>query len=163
VSRLPLLRIGYDDAPEISSAIEDLRTATVLLDVEPLVCLWNSGDDELAAGLTLMLERIVAVPSLRAAVFITNSRRVPSIPLHNSRLAVSYLHSARKPWLSLEHFRVLPRPVAVVGDQPLTDGLLAWRLRAPFVQLGLPEQTPPGIRLQAKLGGAVLRTLFASA
>lgn len=39
---------------------------------------------------------------------------------------------------------MMPAPLAVVGDQILTDGLLAWRLQSPFIQweldrvLGMP-------------------------
>jgi hypothetical protein len=162
VSRLPLVRLPYAEATQISALIEALRTATVVLDVEPLICLWGTGDEELAAGIAATVQRIVAVPAVRAAVFVTNSRRALREPLHDDRVALSYVQSARKPWLPLERLKELPRPLAVVGDQPLTDGLLAWRLRAPFIQLGLPEHAPLGIRIQAKLGAAVLRSLFAA-
>jgi hypothetical protein len=140
--------------------LERLHVRTVILDVEPLVCLWGTGSDELAAGLTAVAETVAAVPSVRAAAFVTNSRRLPRESLHDERLALSYLHRARKPWLRLGALRELPQPAVVVGDQPLTDGLLAWRLKVPFIQLALPERAPLGVRVQARIGAIVVRALF---
>ena len=68
-----------------------------------------------------------------------------------------------KPWttrrrLGLRRNRL---PVIVVGDQVLTDGLLAWRLRATFLHLVIDDEKED--RRQAnmrRIGGVVMRMFF---
>lgn len=163
MARLPFRRAAYDAPDEIAVVLESLGVASVVVDVEPFVCRWETSAEELAAGLAATIKRIGAVPTIRAVVFVTNSRRAPSKDLYDERLELSYVHSARKPLLHLAALKALPPPIAVIGDQPLTDGLLAWRLKASFIQLSLPQRAPFGVRLQPHLGAAVTRTLFAIA
>ncbi len=59
-----------------------------------------------------------------------------------------------KPWTSRRRLglRTADREVWVVGDQVLTDGILAWRLGARFIHLAIADSGEGG-------GGAVLGAL----
>jgi hypothetical protein len=69
---------------------------------------------------------------VRTVVFATNSARRPSAMPSADGIQVSYLASADKP-LRIAPYQGLPRPGAVAGDQVLTDGILAYRLRFTFL------------------------------
>ena len=68
-----------------------------------------------------------------------------------------------KPWttrgrLGLRGSRV---PLVVVGDQVLTDGLLAWRLRATFLYLVIDDEAEERRQATMRLiGRALIRMLF---
>ena len=68
-------------------------------------------------------------PLLWAGNAVVGRLVVGSVP----PLMLTYIPRARKPWV-VRDLRNLPVPRAVVGDQILTDGLLAWRLQSPFIQ-----------------------------
>lgn len=144
-------------------AIEALRSfapEALVVDVEPFVCLWDTDDRALAVGLQARLADLADVPSAREVVFITNSKRRPSGLPQLKWAAVRYVSGARKPFLNPTLARSLPRPVVVCGDQVLTDGILAWRLNAPFVQLWLPFCMPVQVRVQRSVGEIVAPLFF---
>lgn len=108
------------------------RPSLVLLDVEPYVARWLTGQDELDAGVA----RLAARWSDQPVLVVTNSDRVVSghvLPPHWRQIS-----NARKPFTRLH----APSGAVVVGDQPLMDGLLAWRYRAGFVRVPLPAGAP---------------------
>ncbi|MFC3688624.1 hypothetical protein [Aquipuribacter hungaricus] len=108
------------------------RPSLVLLDVEPYVAPWLTGQDDLDAGVA----RLAARWSDQPVLVVTNSDRVVSphvLPAHWGQVNV-----ARKPFTRLQ----VPPGAVVVGDQPLQDGLLAWRYRATFVRVPLPPGAP---------------------
>jgi len=68
--------------------------------------------------------------------------------------------SAGKP-LRTAPYRGLPRPAAVVGDQLLTDGLLARRLGCAFLHWDPPlDGVPAGPRVLRLLGRLARPVLF---
>lgn len=78
-------------------------------------------------GVTEAIERFAQVPTVDRVVVASNGpeRGVPST-----------LHRANKPWTSRARLGLSGQDdVWIVGDQVLTDGLLAWRLGATFVHL----------------------------
>jgi predicted HAD superfamily phosphohydrolase YqeG len=160
MNRPEALSCFNDDWATISGALRDHHIASVVVDVEPLVAIWNSGDEELASGLTMLIERLAELPEIETVSFATNSKRAPRAALEHARLRLTYVHSAGKPWLRLDVLRRLPRPLAVIGDQGLTDGLLAWRLNALFINLVVPADSPHGVRFQAAAGQLVRRIFF---
>ena len=148
---------------DVVGELHELRAATAVFDVEPLVCSWATGQVELDEGLRTTLRALAALPQLKAVAFLTNSRRVAvgaeaTLP----SLDVSYRSQARKPWTQLRTLRQLPEPIVVVGDQPLTDGIIASRLGASFIEVGLPSGSPRWVRLQRRLGDLVMRNLLIS-
>jgi len=137
-----------------------LSVRTMVIDVEPLVASWDSGQEALDQGIARILGEVRAVPSIRAVVFSTNSDRRPSAVPACPGIQVAYLASAGKP-LRTAPYRDLPRPGAVAGDQVPTDGVLAYRLGFSFLHY-MPELTgvPLGPSLMHHWGGLVRPLLF---
>ena len=155
--KIPRFRVRPGD---VTRLVREQRVRSLVLDVEPFICLWGTDDEALTTGLSTMLATATEIETLTHVALLTNSRRVPSVLPLDGRLAVTYRVRARKPWLKLAELRSLPRPFVVVGDQPLTDGLVAWRLDAPFFQLVLPDEARLPVRLQARLGGLLAPIFF---
>ncbi len=113
----------------------------VLLDVEPYVAPWLTGQEDLDAGVARLAARWADQP----VVVVTNSPRVVSahvLPAHWQQVS-----RARKPFTRL----TVPAAAVVVGDQPFQDGLLAWRYRATFVRVPLPPTAPWWARASHRL------------
>jgi hypothetical protein len=137
-----------------------LSVRTMIIDVEPLVASWRSGQEALDRGIARVLGEVRMLPSVRAVVFATNSARRPSAVPACDGLQVRYLVSADKP-LRIAPYRDLPQPGAVAGDQLPTDGLLACRLGFSFLHY-MPELTgvPLGPELMHRWGELVRPLLF---
>lgn len=153
-------RIYVKKADDAWQIIRLLEPASLVLDIEPLVCSWDTDDAELRAGLTRVLERCRQVPSLRTVVFATNSRRTPTVA-PPSDLSVRYIAHARKPF-ARGALGPLERPIVVCGDQALTDGLLAWLLGSVFIHVAAPATAPRWVRLQSRLGRLVSPLFFST-
>ncbi len=90
-------------------------------------------------------------------VFATNSQRKPAKVVTQ----YLYLQGARKPWTRGIPRLPTPGGWVVCGDQLVTDGLLAWRLRAPFVHYVDAALRPPWWpRLQSAVADPLLKHLF---
>lgn len=140
--------------------VREIGAKTVILDVEPLVSYWDSGQRSLDQGIAQVLTEIAEVPGVVAVCFATNSARRPSADPAYPGIRVTYLASAYKPF-RVDLYRDLPKPGVLIGDQVLTDGLLAVRLGYVFVQY-TPEQdgVPQRPWLLAQLGRAARPLLF---
>jgi predicted HAD superfamily phosphohydrolase YqeG len=126
---------GYAHVVTLGDALRVARersAKTLLFDVEPLVAFWGSGQQALDEGLTRVLDEAAAVPGVLVVCFSTNSLRRPSVSLARPGVRVVYLAAARKPF-RLAPYRDFPAPGALIGDQVLTDGILAERLGYEFV------------------------------
>jgi predicted HAD superfamily phosphohydrolase YqeG len=141
----------------------ELAVRTVIIDVEPLVAYWDSGQHVLDVGLSRVLADLAgSVPGLRAVCFATNSARRPTALPAAAGIDVSYVASARKP-VHIAPYAALPRPGAVIGDQVPTDGLLARRLGFAFIHyIPAQEAVPPGPRLLHQGGRVLIPVLFRS-
>ena len=137
-----------------------LEPTALLIDIEPFVAPWRTDESALLRGLRERLEECATIASLREVAFVTNSERSPSGGVPGASFPVSYISRARKPFLELSRFASLRSPVIVIGDQVLTDGLMAWRLNATFVQVPLPARISFGVRAQAALGRIVASLFF---
>lgn len=153
---------GYEqltELPRVLARVRELSVRTLIFDVEPLVAWWDSGQQALDRGITVVLGHLDEVPQLRVLVFATNSARRPSAIPPVPGVQVVYVASAGKP-LRTAPYRGLPKPGAVIGDQLPTDGLLARRLGFTFLHWD-PELTgvPTGPRALHQLG-RLTRPLF---
>jgi hypothetical protein len=137
----------------------ELSARTMIFDVEPLVAYWDSGPDALDRGIAHVLGEVAAVPGLRVVCFATNSLRHPSALPDWAGVRVIYLPSAGKP-LRTAPYRRFPRPGVVIGDQVVTDGILALRLGYAFVLYDPCLAVPPGPRLMTICGRVVQALLF---
>jgi hypothetical protein len=100
-----------------------------------------------------------AMPYLRTLVFASNARSVGRQQLWQKGLEVMFVGGANKPWRTTYLTRA-PRPVVVLGDQVLTDGLLAVRLHGQFLHWRAGARAPWWPRLQEAIGQQVARWVF---
>jgi predicted HAD superfamily phosphohydrolase YqeG len=150
-------RVLIPDVPALLVALGKLRPATLVVDVEPLVVPWDSAQMLFAKAADDFAQTVrTSVPSVTSMVYSSNSRR-PRAADGKSRIRI--VTAARKPW-RMRYLRDEPRPVAVAGDQVLTDGLLAWRLGASFLHWQFAGPMPRWPRLQRWLGRIVAPFLF---
>jgi predicted HAD superfamily phosphohydrolase YqeG len=156
------MRNGYAHVTTLGDALRVARersAKTLLFDVEPLVAYWDSGQQALDQGLARVLDEASVVPGVLVVCFSTNSLRRPSASLVRPGIRVVYLAAARKPF-RLTPYQDFPAPGALIGDQVLTDGILARRLGYDFVHCE-PElaKIPPGPRLMNEMGRLALPLL----
>jgi len=156
------LRIAYQrltDPDAIIHRLCELAPRTVVVDVEPLIAVWDSGQSSLSRGVAHFLEQVATAPGLAAVCFATNSRRHLLSAIASDSQAVRYLASARKPMRTAAYLD-LPRPGVVIGDQVATDGFLAWRLGYSFIHYDPNCHIPLGPRLMRYLGYSIQPFLF---
>jgi predicted HAD superfamily phosphohydrolase YqeG len=149
----------FADAGDLPGLVAALAARTIVFDVEPLVAAWDGSQDALDRGISGVLDLVAIVPTVRAVCFATNSARRPSTVPRVSGIDVTYLVSARKP-VSVTQYSRLPRPGVVVGDQVLTDGLLARRLGYSFLHYRHPQPGPVGPRLLDGVGQLARPLIF---
>lgn len=113
------------------------------------------------------LRELLAARHPHAVCVATNASGAVRLEAEYAGVPVSYVRRANKPWTRRA---VLDLPCAtpdepcrraVVGDQVLTDGLLAVRLDAVFIHVVSPgAHEPPGSRLMRLLGRLLTPLLF---
>jgi predicted HAD superfamily phosphohydrolase YqeG len=144
---------------EAIGVARDAGARSVVFDVEPVVASWYGSQPALDDGVACVLREAAAVSGIVMVCFATNSSRRPSGPPASEGIRVCYLASALKPF-RLAPYQDFPRPGMLVGDQVLTDGLLARRLGYLFVHITPPHgHVPPRPWLLSRLG-LVLRPLL---
>ena len=158
LSRVP--RIEARDVQAVWPAVRALKPAALLIDIEPFVAVWRTDESALLRGLHEQLDQCATIASVREVIFVTNSDRSPSGGVPSTSFPASYISRARKPFLDISRFASLPSPLIVIGDQVLTDGLMAWRVNATFVQVPLPARISLGVRAQCLLGRIVGSLFF---
>jgi predicted HAD superfamily phosphohydrolase YqeG len=141
----------FGDQDDLPRLIAELSAHTVVLDVEPLVATWDGTQDSLDRGIDQVLDLVAAVPGVRVVCFATNSARQPSTLGSIADIEVTYIASARKPAHTATYAR-LPRPGVVIGDQLMTDGLLARRLGYAFLHYRPPHPAPAGPKMLDAVG-----------
>jgi predicted HAD superfamily phosphohydrolase YqeG len=153
---------GYEhfaDERELAGLVERLSARTLVIDIEPLVAYWHGNQEALDRGLRRVLGEVTGIRAVRVVCFATNSARHPSAELRSAQVRVAYLACARKP-ARTGPYLAFPRPGAVIGDQLLTDGVLARRLGYTFLHY-CPSLAgaPVGTQLLSR-SGRLLRPLF---
>lgn len=126
----------------------------VIFDADNTLVPQGVGLDEFRRGVTAAVDRFSRHPSVSRVVVLTNGpdRGVPGM-----------MHRGNKPWttrrrLGLDADR---GSTWVVGDQVLTDGVLAWRLGADFIHLCIDEEREaPRQAAMRRIGRALRRLLF---
>ena len=140
-----------------------LAAATAVFDIEPLIAHWDTGQQALDEGVQRVLTGAESLPDLLVLCFATNSRRRPSAIPARQKFRVSYIALAAKPFRTAR-YREFPVPGVLIGDQVLTDGVLARRLGYTFVHyLPAQEQVPRGPWLLNRCGQLIRRLLFPGA
>lgn len=155
-----MVRIPYREVANLPVAIDwlcELHARTVVLDVEPLVAGWDTDADQLRRGVDEAVALLAEVPGLEVVGFATNSlRKLTGVASGEA----FFINAARKPLLT-RPYRDLPKPGVLIGDQLLTDGLLAWRLGFAFAHVHhLEARRPLGPAIMRQLGRPLRSLLF---
>jgi hypothetical protein len=153
----------FAEPPDLLRRARELSPRTIIIDVEPMVAYWDTGQEALDAGITEILGQIGADSPVSVVCFTTNSDRRPSPRRVGSGAGgprVMYLASALKPFWTAP-YDGFPRPGVVIGDQVATDGILARRLGYTFLRY-CPDlaRAPVGPRLMNELGRPLEPLLF---
>jgi len=143
---------------EAALLVRRVSAATVVLDVEPMIAPWRGSAEAYLAGARRFLDAIVGQSDTVTAIVIA-SNSPATRPAITCDVPLTLSVGAGKPWRT-DYLADLPRPVVVIGDQPLTDGLLAWRLDGVFLHWRHDGPTPWWPRLQRTLGRLVLPFAF---
>lgn len=156
------MRVPYravDDLDEVLAWQVELGARSVVLDVEPLVALWDTDEQVLRAGVDLVLDRFAGTAGVDVVAIATNSLRHLQVEPRQG-VEVLYLSAARKPF-ALSQYERLPSPGIIVGDQIATDGVLARRLGFAFAHVQYSRFSPPrGPRLMRQVGKPLRGWLF---
>ncbi|MEV4413883.1 hypothetical protein [Catellatospora sp. NPDC049609] len=136
---------------QVLAIVAAARPRTLILDVEPFVVRWEQDDDAWQRRAAEVADAIAGIGGVEALVYASNSTRALALPDRATGPAVRAVPGAGKPWRR-RAYRDLPRPLVVIGDQVLTDGLLAWLLSAPFVQYRPAGRRPWWPSIQHVLG-----------
>lgn len=112
--------------------------------------------DEFQLGVNAAIDRFEAHPAVARVIVLTNGpeRGVPEM-----------VHRGNKPFTTRGRLGLTAAHtgVWVVGDQILTDGVLAWRLGATFVLLAIDtEMEAPRQAGMRRIGDVLARLLFRS-
>lgn len=142
---------GIDDAAAWLGSMSE--PAVVVFDVDNTIVPQGAPEADVAAAVAAMLADLRTITQVMDAVALTNGPR---------RGAERTISRADKPWTSRRRLGALATaPVVVIGDQVLTDGLLAWRWRAPFVHLVFdPGRETARQRIMRLIGALVTPLLF---
>lgn len=124
------------------ASLVDIFPGTLVIDVEPLIAMWGSSQEDLDSGVGNLIREI----GHRRTLLVTNSKRRTEVSLP---LIWEYIDRAHKPFTRLP---VDAQCAVFLGDQPITDGILALRYRGRFVRVRLPRHTPAWIRIQYVIG-----------
>lgn len=153
----------FASASDVLRRASDLSPKTVIVDIEPLVAWWDSGQEPLDSGIASMVSQLDALAGVSVLCFATNSARRPSRIPAGTAAQVVYVASAGKP-LQIARYQSLPAPGVVLGDQVLTDGVLARRLGYTFLHYcPEPATMPIGPRLLQYCGRLALPLVFPKA
>jgi predicted HAD superfamily phosphohydrolase YqeG len=141
----------FTDVAELPRLVAALGARTLVFDVEPLVTTWDGTPEALDRGIDQVVDLAATIPGVRVVCFATNSARRPSVLPRVPGVDVTYIVSASKP-VRLAQYERLPRPGVVVGDQVMTDGLLARRLGYGFLHYRPAQRAPAGPRVLDGIG-----------
>ncbi|MEU4559417.1 hypothetical protein AB0F72_13610 [Actinoplanes sp. NPDC023936] len=153
-------RIRSSSLADLFTMVAETGSRTLVVDVEPLILHWSEPDSRFRSRAAAFVELVGAEsPSIHRIVFASNSRRVLPRVADGHTGRVTVVSQAGKPW-RLDLVAGLPRPVTVIGDQPGTDGVLAWRLGGGFHQWVHRGTQPWWPRTQMRLGSAFAPIIF---
>lgn len=99
------------------------------------------------------IDRVEANPGIARVIALTNGPQ---------RQVARMVSRGNKPWTTRRRLglRGGPAPLVVVGDQVLTDGLLAWRLGATFLHLVIDETEERRQAVMRRIGSIFVVMLF---
>jgi len=117
--------------------------SVVLIDLENTVVPYGAA--RALASTTALLDRFKEGCDMDRVIFVTNSSDVELVELVGAITGCKVISEAHKPFTSKRRIaaQTTATPGLVLGDQILTDGILAWRLGCPFIQFQLERTGEP--------------------
>jgi predicted HAD superfamily phosphohydrolase YqeG len=149
-------RIPVEGLDDLARLIETAARRVVLVfDADNTLVPQGAPLDEFRDTVGATVDRFARDAHVDRVIVLTNGpdRGVPGM-----------VSRGNKPWTSRRRLGIgAGDAVVVVGDQALTDGILAWRLRGTFVHLAI-DTTREAARqaLMRRLGRSIERRLFTS-
>ena len=156
--RMILGRISMHDVRSLDEVIDFVESSAgekvIISDVDNTLAPQDIPLEEFGAVVNAAIDRLESHPSVARVIALTNGPE---------RQVTRLVSRGNKPWTSRKRLglRRSRTPIVVVGDQVLTDGLLAWRLQAPFLHLVIDDADEA--RRQAtmrRLGSHLIGVLF---
>jgi predicted HAD superfamily phosphohydrolase YqeG len=151
--RVPIRDVAtLDDVIAIVDSGEDAQI--LIFDVDNTLAPQTATLSEFASIVDAAIDKVEAHPKVERVIALTNGPQ---------RGVARMVSRGNKPWTTKRRLHIVRNgpPVVIIGDQVLTDGLLAWRFRATFLHLVLDDEQED--RRQAnmrRIGGLLLRVLF---
>ncbi len=151
--RVPIRDVRSLDDVGAFVASSDPRKVPIL-DVDNTLAPQGAPLDEFGVLVNGAIDRFETSPGVHRVIALTNGpqRDVPRM-----------ISRGNKPWTTRRRLglKEILFPIVVVGDQVLTDGMLAWRLGATFLHLVIDAEKE-GRRQAAmrRIGKVVMRLFF---
>ena len=123
-----------DSLDEVMAFVESTDGQKVIIfDVDNTLAPQGVGLAEFAQLVDSAIDRVEANPSIARVIALSNGAQ---------RGVARMVGRGNKPWTTRRRLGLGKgsAPLVVVGDQVLTDGLLAWRLRATFLHLVIDDE-----------------------
>jgi predicted HAD superfamily phosphohydrolase YqeG len=144
------------DVDEVAARVaSDPGPLIVVFDADNTLVRQGAPPAEFAPRIDEVIDRFESLASIERVIVISNG------PPRGAERMISRVN---KPWTTRKRLgirRSSKTPVWVVGDQILSDGLLAWRLGATFLQCAIdPADDYPGQSRQRRLGKYVAPLIF---
>ena len=156
-------RVTLQRVPHLSDAREINKDRfVVLIDLENTVVPYGAATAK--ASTIVLLERLTLDFELGRFIFVTNSSDAELVDLVGQVTGCNVISRAHKPFTSRRRIAAAAAasadPGLVLGDQILTDGILAWRLGCPFIQYQLERTGEPAWPRIMRAAGNLLAPLF---
>ena len=152
MGRAPIFKIQSLDG--VAKFVKASDGATVLIfDADNTLVPQGVPIEEFGIFVNRAIDRFEASPDIDRVIVITNGpqRDVPRM-----------ISRGNKPWTSRRRLGLQGErlPIVVIGDQVLTDGLLAWRLGATFLHLVIDDDEEEVRQLAMRRIGRFMLRLF---
>jgi predicted HAD superfamily phosphohydrolase YqeG len=133
LARVPIRDLQSLD--EVMAFVESTDSQKVIIfDVDNTLAPQDVPLEEFGRLVNSAIDRVEANPSIARVIALSNGAQ---------REVARMVCRGNKPWTTRRRLglRGSSAPLVVVGDQVLTDGLLAWRLGATFLHLVIDDET----------------------
>lgn len=133
----------------------------MLLDLDNTVLPYRPSPQVIGELAILVQSVLMQLPANVRIVMSTNTGNHPqSIAQALTGAGIRLIEDAGKPRLRRIRRMSGGDPTVVVGDQPLTDGFIAWRLGVPFILVPGCSESEPLWPKMMRIAGTLLLPLF---
>jgi predicted HAD superfamily phosphohydrolase YqeG len=142
---------SLDEVAEVAASAGD--DVVLIFDVDNTLAPQGADPDELGKLVEAAIDRFEHDPAVRRVIVMTNGRQ---------RGLSQVISRGNKPFTTRRRLGLddSSGPVLVIGDQVLTDGLLAWRLRATFLHLVVDKASEDAQQARMRRVGRVAEPLL---